>query len=101
MLAAAVPRRPHAVSDNQPLNEPLLSARAGRGNGEAHRHPESGLIGMMSNNTDFRGSSQNRNAGGADTGEGRSGAGAGAGATNDSFVYHVVRSQRERTETTI
>lgn len=95
----AVPPRPHAVSENQPLNEPLLSARAGRGNGGARHHPESGHIGMMSNNTDSRGSSQNNTVGGADSDEG--GSGAGARVTNDSFVYHVVRSQRERTETTI
>lgn len=95
----AVPRRPHAVSENQPLNEPLLSARAGRGNGGPLHHPESGHMVMMSNNTDGRGSSQKNNAGGAGSDEG--GSWAGARATNDSFVYHVVRSQRERTETTI
>jgi len=78
------------VDEEQPLDEPLLPTHGGG------YPPRSGFARMAKTNPP-----PNRTAGGR---AGRVAAGQGAGgegAGNDSFVYQIVRSQRERTETTI
>lgn len=79
--------RSNAVNEDEPLREPLLPTRGCRGSNKG------GMIGMGSNTRGrLESSPDGRNAG---LGDGMSGGAA------DSFVYHVVRSRQERTETTI
>lgn len=105
------------VDDSQPLREPLLSSSGGEGTlyGNINRQ-EQGLA--EQNSSSGRGggrgvlSSKIGRQGGVGKGAGRGGdgsaaggqgqvGGGGVGSAHDSFVYHVVRSQQERTETTI
>ncbi|CAM9603277.1 unnamed protein product [Hapterophycus canaliculatus] len=88
------------VNEDQPLNEPLLPTHGGVPTTEA------GYVGMSKKNPNYVGGSQGRmsNSRSGARAAGRSGAGQGSGSDgvrNDSFVYQIVRSQRERTETTI
>ena len=69
------------MNEEQPLREPLLPTRGGTGrNGN-----KGAVVDMSPNGRGKRESSPDGRSGGA----------------TDSFVYHVVRSQQERTVTTI
>lgn len=81
------------VNEDQPLNEPLLPAR-----GAAFATNPGYSMAKKSPTSSSRGSSPSNRRPGAGRG-GRIGGVQTAG--NDSFVYQIVRSQRERTETTI
>ncbi|CAM9186311.1 unnamed protein product [Sphacelaria rigidula] len=97
--------RMNTVADDQPLRQPLLPSRGGVGslNASVLDRQEEGRAGSKSPTTTFRQGGMGRgdgSGGGGESGDAR-GAGNGQQAAHDSFVYHVVRSQRERTETTI
>lgn len=84
------------MSDDQPLRQPLLASRGvGSLSPSVVDRQEQGFAGSKSHTGDggnSRGGSSPLNS---------ERAGLGEGGEQDSFVYHVVRSQRERTETTI
>lgn len=87
------------MNEDQPLNEPLLPTHGAGftttpGYSIAKKSPASGSRGPSPSNRNAR------------PGAGRVGGRGGRidgvqAAGNDSFVYQIVRSQRERTETTI
>ncbi|CAN0465956.1 unnamed protein product, partial [Laminaria digitata] len=87
------------VSEDQPLNEPLLPTRGRRSDPGARRPAEPGYPGGMTKGGGASGN--NREQLPSSSNAGASGGRAGGGAGRDSFVYHVIRSQAERTETTI
>ena len=79
------------VDEDQPLNEPLLPTH--HGSGFATRPGRVSMAKSSPSSSRGAGGRIGRVGGGRGTGSGGSG--------NDSFVYQIVRSQRERTETTI
>ncbi|CAM9314223.1 unnamed protein product [Ectocarpus sp. 8 AP-2014] len=87
------------VNEDQPLNEPLLPTHHGGGGyvSMAKKKPN-GSVGRGTSSNSRSGERVGRRggAGGADGGQA-----AGNEEGNDSFAYQIVRSQRERTETTI
>ncbi|CAM9190641.1 unnamed protein product [Scytosiphon promiscuus] len=88
------------VNEDQPLNEPLLPTHGGGPS------TEPGYLNMSKKSSNHAGLGQGRTSSsrGAGRAAGRSSGGqvsGSGGVGNDSFVYQIVRSQRERTETTI
>lgn len=93
------------VNEDQPLNEPLLPTHHGGGGyvSMAKKKPSGGSAGRGTSSNSRSGERiAGRRGGGGGEGGGDGGQAAGnAGGGNDSFAYQIVRSQRERTETTI
>lgn len=79
------------MQEDQSLKEPLLASREGTGGNLGLGREEEGHAGNARSHRGVMPSSKND----------RSGHATRSGGPNDAFVYHVVRAQGTRTDTTI